>query len=146
MTEPPSLAGTPTEANLRAAFAREAANHLRLLHFARRADIEGWSEVAAALRDLAEGSTGHALGLLELLEEAGDPVTGEPIGGTDDNLRSALTSEDYEHAEMYPSAAGAAREEGLHEVAAWFELLGAAEAGHSRALRELRRRPAPGRS
>lgn len=142
----PSLAGSRTEANLRAAFAREAANHLRLLHFARRADIEGWSEIAAALRDLAEGSTGHALGLVEVLEEVGDPVSGEPIGATDDNLRSALATEDYEHAEMYPSAARTALEEGLPEVAAWFELLAAAEAGHSQALRELRRREARGRT
>ena len=141
----PPLAGTRTEANLRAAFAREAANHLRLLHFARRADIEGWSEVAAALRDLAEGSTGHALGLLELLEEVGDPVSGESMGSTDDNLRSALTTEDYEHLEMYPSAARVARAEGLHEVAAWFELLAAAEAGHGRALRRVRQTEAADR-
>jgi rubrerythrin len=140
----PALGGTRTEANLRAAFAREAANHLRLLHFARRADIEGWSEVAAALRDLAEGSTAHALGLLEVLEEVGDPVSGEPVGSTEDNLRSALATEDYEHAEMHPSSARVAREEGLHGVAAWFELLAAAEAGHSRALRRLGRREASG--
>jgi rubrerythrin len=131
------LHGTSTEANLRAAFAREAVNHLRLLHFARRADVEGRSEAAAALRDLAEGSTSHALGLLEVLEEVGDPVSGLPLGSTVDHLRSALATEEYEHREMYPGYARVARAEGLHEVAAWFDLLATAEAGHSRALRRF---------
>jgi len=131
------LRDSRTEAGLRAAFAREAANNRRLVHFARRADIEGWSEAAALLRDLAEGSTGHALGLLELLEEVGDPVSGAPLGSTDQNLRNALSTETYEHAEMYPQFAREAHEEGLHEVAAWFELLAAAEGGHVQALRRL---------
>ncbi len=128
------LSESRTEAGLRSAFAREAANNRRLLHFARRADIEGWSEVAAALRELAEGSTGHALGLLELLEETGDPVSGAPMGSTDENLRNALGTETYESVEMYPRYASVAREEGLTEVAAWFELLAAAESGHVRVL------------
>jgi rubrerythrin len=131
------LRGSRTEAALGTAFARESANNRRLLHFARRADIEGWSEAAAALRDLAEGSTGHALGLLELLEESGDPVSGAPLGSTEDNLRNALGTESYEHAEMFPEAARTAREEGLAGIAAWFELLATAEFGHVRALRAL---------
>jgi rubrerythrin len=132
-----ALHESATEAGLRSAFAREAANNRRLLHFARRADIEGWSEAAAVLRELAEGSTGHALGLLELLEETGDPVSGAPMGSTDENLRNALGTETYEHAEMFPRYARIAREEGLTEVAGWFELLAAAEAGHSLALRRV---------
>jgi rubrerythrin len=129
------LRDSRTEAALRTAFAREAAANRRLLHFARRADIEGWSEAAAVLRGLAEGSTGHALGLLELLEETGDPVSGAPMGNTDDNLRNVLGTETYEHAEMFPRYARIAREEGLVEVAGWFDLLAAAEGGHARALR-----------
>ena len=137
------LRDSRTEEGLRNAFAREAANNRRLLHFARRADIEGWSEAAAALRELAEGSTGHALGLLELLEETGDPVSGAPIGGTDENLRNALDTESYEHTEMFPRYARVAREEGLDEVAAWFDLLAVAEGGHTRALRGALGRSAP---
>lgn len=138
------LRDSRTEEGLRNAFAREAANNRRLLHFARRADIEGWSEAAAALRELAEGSTGHALALLELLEEIGDPVSGAPIGGTDENLRNALGTETYEQTEMFPRYARVAREEGLDEVAAWFDLLAAAEGGHARALRGALGRSASG--
>ena len=137
------LRDSRTEDGLRSAFAREAANNRRLLHFARRADIEGCSEAAAALRELAEGSTGHALGLLELLEETGDPVSGAPMGGTDLNLRNALGTESYEHTEMFPRYARVAREEGFPEVAAWFELLAAAEGGHSRVLRRALASPFP---
>jgi rubrerythrin len=129
------LRDSRTEAGLRTAFAREAAANRRLLHFARRADIEGWSDAAAVLRGLAEGSTGHALGLLELLEESGDPVSGAPMGSTDENLRNVLGTETYEHAEMFPRYARIAREEGLAEVAGWFDLLAAAEGGHARAVR-----------
>jgi rubrerythrin len=139
-----ALHDSRTEAGLRTAFAREAANNRRLLHFARRADVEGWSEAAAVLRELAEGSTGHALGLLELLEETGDPVSGAPMGSTDENLRNALGTETYEHAEMFPRYARIARDEGLTEVAGWFELLAAAEAGHSRALRRVTPSSEPG--
>jgi rubrerythrin len=139
-----ALRESQTEAGLRTAFAREAANNRRLLHFARRADVEGWSEAAAVLRELAEGSTGHALGLLELLEETGDPVSGAPMGSTDENLRNALGTETYEHAEMFPRYARIAREEGLTEVAGWFDLLAAAEAGHSRALRRVTTSTDPG--
>jgi rubrerythrin len=139
-----ALHDSRTEAGLRTAFAREAANNRRLLHFARRADVEGWSEAAAVLRALAEGSTGHALGLLELLEETGDPVSGAPMGSTDENLRNALGTETYEHAEMFPRYARIARDEGLTEVAGWFELLAAAEAGHIRALRRVTPSSEPG--
>jgi rubrerythrin len=138
------LRDSRTEAALRTAFAREAAANRRLLHFARRADIEGWSEAAAVLRGLAEGSTGHALGLLELLEETGDPVSGAPMGSTDENLRNVLGTETYEHAEMFPRYARIAREEGLAEVAGWFDLLAAAEGGHARALRRQMRPSGPG--
>jgi rubrerythrin len=138
------LRDSRTEAGLRTAFAREAAANRRLLHFARRADIEGWSEAAAMLRGLAEGSTGHALGLLELLEETGDPVSGAPMGSTDENLRNALGTETYEHAEMFPRYARIAREEGLAEVAGWFDLLAAAEGGHARALRRQMPPSGPG--
>ena len=66
------------------------------------------------------------------------------MGSTDENLRNALGTETYEHAEMFPRYARIAAEEGLAEVAAWFELLAAAEAGHSRALRQALRPSDPG--
>ncbi len=39
------------------------------------------------------GETGHATGHLHFLEHVGDPVTGEPIGNSVENLRSAVKGE-----------------------------------------------------
>lgn len=136
-----ALRGTKTEANLRAAFAREAQTSRRCLYFARRADIEGFAEIAGLLRDIAEGESGHAFGHLELLEEVGDPLTGSALGDTASNLRAAIAADLEEQEDLYPAFAEAARVDGLPEVADWFEMLAAAEAAHvarlSRALESL---------
>ena len=81
-----SLKGTKTEENLKAAFAGESQANRRYLYFAQKADVEGYNDVATVFRSTAEGETGHAHGHLEFLEETGDPATGQPIGGTPDNL------------------------------------------------------------
>ena len=82
-------------------------------------------------RSTAEGETGHAHGHLEFLAEVGDPVTGEPIGATADNLRSAIVGETYEYTDMYPGMARTAREEGFDEIATWLETLAKAERSHA---------------
>ena len=92
----PSLGGTKTHENLKHAFASESQANRRYLYFARQADIEGYPDVAGLFRDTAEGETGHAHGHLDFLKEVGDPVTGEPIGGTPMNLKAAIASETYE--------------------------------------------------
>jgi rubrerythrin len=126
-----ALAGSKTEANLREAFARESQANRRYLYFAQKADIEGYPDVAALFRSVAEGETGHAFGHLEWLAEVGDPTTGEPIGDTADNLRSAIAGETYESTEMYPDFAKTAREEGFEEIAEWLETLARAEKSHA---------------
>lgn len=126
-----ALAGSKTEANLREAFARESQANRRYLYFAQKADIEGYPDVAALFRSVAEGETGHAFGHLEWLAEVGDPATGEPIGDTADNLRSAIAGETYESTEMYPDFAKTAREEGFEEIAEWLETLARAEKSHA---------------
>lgn len=126
-----SLKGTRTEENLKAAFARESQVNRRYVYFARKADVEGYNDISAVFRSTAEGETGHALGHLEYLEETGDPVTGAPTGSTEDNLRAAVAGETYEYTEMYPAMAKTARDEGLHEIADWFETLARAERSHA---------------
>ena len=125
------LKGTQSEQNLKDAFARESQANRRYLYFARRADIEGYPEVGGLFRDISEAETGHAFGHLDFLKETGDPATGEPIGNTEANLKSALAGETYEYTEMYPSFARTARDEGLDELAEWFETLARAERSHA---------------
>jgi rubrerythrin len=126
-----ALAGTKTEDNLKAAFAGESQANRRYLYFAQKADVEGYNDVAVVFRSTAEGETGHAFGHLEFLSETGDPATGEPIGGTGDNLKAAIVGETHEYTDMYPGMARSARDEGFDEIADWFETLAKAEKSHA---------------
>jgi len=126
-----SLTGTKTHDNLKEAFAGESQANRRYLYFAQKADVEGYNDVAAVFRSTAEGETGHAHGHLDFLGEVGDPVTDEPIGDTEKNLKSAVAGETYEYTDMYPGMARTARDEGFDEVADWFETLAKAERSHA---------------
>jgi rubrerythrin len=127
----PSLKGTRTEQNLKDAFSGESQANRRYLYFAQKADVEGYNDIAAVFRSTAEGETGHAHGHLDYLREVGDPATGEPIGGTDLNLKAAIAGETHEYTDMYPGMARAARDEGFDEIADWFETLAKAERSHA---------------
>ena len=126
-----SLAGTKSHENLKHAFAGESQANRRYLYFARVADIEGYPDVGGLFRDTSEAETGHAFGHLDFLKEVGDPCTGVPIGTTAKNLKSAVEGETYEYTEMYPGFAKTARDEGLAELAEWFETLAKAEKSHA---------------
>ena len=131
-----TLDGTSTSANVREAFARETQSAARCLYFARRADVEGRADVAALLRAIAEGETGHAYGHLEFLEEAGDPLAG--AGDTRGNIDSAI-AEAESNAEAYTGYAAAARQDKLPDIADWFESVAAAEQAHASVLKKTRR-------
>ncbi|MGC9155070.1 MAG: rubrerythrin family protein [Ferrimicrobium sp.] len=125
------LKTSKTAENLKEAFAGESQANRRYLYFAQKADVEGYPDVAALFRSVAEGETGHAFGHFDFLAEVGDPVTGAKVGATEDNLRSAIEGETYEYTEMYPGFARTARDEGFVEVAEWFEVLARAEKSHA---------------
>jgi rubrerythrin len=126
-----NLKGTKSHKNLKEAFAGESQANRRYLYFARVADIEGYPDVGGLFRDTSEAETGHAFGHLDFLKEVGDPVTEVPIGTTEKNLKSAVEGETYEYTEMYPGFAKTARQEGLNELAEWFETLAKAEKSHA---------------
>jgi len=127
------IKGSKTEGNLKEAFAGESQANRRYLYFAQKADVEGYPDVAALFRSVAEGETGHAFGHFDFLAEGGvgDPATGEPVGPTADNLKSAIAGETYEYTEMYPGFSKTAREEGFVDVAEWLETLARAEKSHA---------------
>jgi rubrerythrin len=126
-----ALKGSRTEQCLKQAFAEEAQANRRYLYFANQADIEGLSDVAALFRSTADGETGHAHGHMDFLAQAGDPVTGLPIGTTALNLASAVAGETHESTDMYPGMAKTARDEGFDDIADWFETLAKAERSHA---------------
>ena len=125
------LNGSKTLDNLKEAFAGESQANRRYLYFAKVADVEGYPDVAGLFRDTADGETGHAHGHLDYIKVVGDPATGEPIGGTDKNLKAAVAGETFEYTDMYPAMAKTARDEGFSEIADWFETLAKAEKSHA---------------
>lgn len=127
----PDLKGSQTHDNLKEAFAGESQANRRYLYFARKADVEGYPDIAALFRSVGEGETGHAFGHFDYLAEVGDPVTDAPVGETADNLKSAIEGETYEYTEMYPGFAKVARDEGFDAIADWFETLARAEKSHA---------------
>ena len=81
------LKNTRTLENLKAGFAGESQANRRYLYFALKADEEGQQEIAQVFRSTADGETAHAFGHLKFLQVVGDPVTNEPIGTTEQNLK-----------------------------------------------------------
>jgi rubrerythrin len=125
------LKGSKTHENLKSAFAGESQANRRYLYFAKRADVEGYVDVANLFRETAEAETGHAHGHLDFLRSVGDPATGKPIGDSKRNLEAAVAGETYEYETMYPGFAKTARTEGFTEIADWFETLAKAERSHA---------------
>ena len=67
------LKGSKTQDNLKEAFAGESQANRRYLYFAEKADIEGYPDVAALFRSVAEGETGHAFGHFDFLARGRRP-------------------------------------------------------------------------
>jgi rubrerythrin len=82
-----------SESNLKDAFAGESQANRKYLAFARKAEQEGFSNVARLFRTAAEAETIHALGHLSAMGG---------IQATADNLRAAIEGETYEYSRMYP--------------------------------------------
>jgi len=109
---------------------------LRYLYFARIADIEGFPDVAQLFRDLAESGVCNAHGHLDFLKRIGDPDTDLPIGETDQNLIAAISSTTREQTGLYPLLAQTAANEGLLDIANWFETMTKTKKTHEAKLRK----------
>jgi rubrerythrin len=82
-----------TESNLKEAFAGESQANRKYLAFAKKAEQEGFTNVARLFRTAAEAETIHALAHFAAMDG---------ISSTADNLRAAVAGETYEYTEMYP--------------------------------------------
>ncbi len=108
--------------NLGEAFAGESQANRKYLAFARKAEKEGFANVARLFRTTAEAETIHALSHLEAMGG---------VGSTADNLRAAVQGETYEYTEMYPPMVELAEAEG-HRARRMFGYATKAEAVHAR--------------
>ncbi len=82
-----------TKENLKTAFAGESQANQKYRAFAKKAEQEGFVNIAKLFTTTAEAERIHAEGHLKALEG---------IGSTLENLQAAISGETYEFEEMYP--------------------------------------------
>ncbi len=91
-----------TEDNLKTAFAGESQANQKYNAFAKKAEKEGFPNVARLFSAAAQAEKIHAEGHLHSLDG---------IGSTKENLKAAIAGETYEYTEMYPPMLETANEE-----------------------------------
>jgi len=110
-----------TNDNLKEAFAGESQANQKYRAFAKKAEKDGFPNIARLFRTTAEAERIHAEGHLGSLEE---------IGSTADNLQGAIDGETYEYTEMYPPMLAQALEDG-HKAKRMFAFAVGAEEVHA---------------
>ncbi|MGA2657561.1 MAG: rubrerythrin family protein [Verrucomicrobiota bacterium] len=108
--------------NLKEAFAGESQASQKYLAFARKAEKDGFGNIAGLFRTAAEAERIHAEGHLGALDG---------IGSTAENLAVAIAGETYEYTKMYPPMLEQAKAEG-HKAKRMFDYASKAEAVHAR--------------
>jgi rubrerythrin len=109
--------------NLVDLFAREAQTLVRYWRFASTARHEGFHTAATLFDRLAQNQVTLVEGHLDFLRNIGDPLSGKPLGPTQDNLQAALAAETESATALYPSVARVAATEGFASLASWFQTM-----------------------
>jgi rubrerythrin len=125
-----------TEKNLEEAFAGESQANRKYLAFAKKAEQEGYKQVAKLFRAAAEAETIHAHNHLRILGG---------IKSTKENLESAINGETYEFEKMYPQMIEDAKNEGNKSALQSFQYANEVEKIHAdfykKALENLGKNP-----
>ncbi len=111
-----------TEANLKEAFAGESQANRKYVAFARKAERDGFPNIARLFRTTAEAETIHAEGHLASMGG---------VGSTPNNLKAAIDGETYEYATMYPPMLDQAKADN-HPAKRMFGYAVKAEAVHAK--------------
>lgn len=109
--------------NVQRAFAGESQANRKYLFFAARADEEGNAQVARLFRAAADAETVHARNHFGVMKG---------VQATPENLKAAISGENYEFTQMYPGFIKQAREEGAKEAEDSFDLANKVEKVHHR--------------
>ena len=110
-----------TTENLKAAFAGESQANRTYLAFAKKADADGYKQIAKLFRAAAEAETVHAHAHLRVMGT---------VKGTAENLQHAIDGEGYEFYEMYPKFVQEAKADGNKAAVMSFEYALAVEKIH----------------
>ncbi|MDI6745062.1 MAG: rubrerythrin family protein [Thermodesulfovibrionales bacterium] len=125
-----------TEKNLQDAFAGESQANRKYLAFAKKAEEEGYKQIAKLFRAAAEAETVHAH---NHLKELGG------IKSTMENIEAAINGETYEFQKMYPQMIKDAKTEGNEPALRSFNFANEVEKIHAdlykKALEDIGRNP-----
>lgn len=124
-----------TNQNLMDAFAGESQANRKYLAFARKAEKDGFKNVARIFKAIAEAETIHALKHFEIAGKIGDTLA---------NLESAAQGEQYEFSTMYPEFIDTAKQEDSKKALQSFEYANAAEKVHGGIFKDLKEKVASG--
>ena len=116
-----------TEKNLKEAFAGESQANRKYLAFAKKAEDEGFKQIAMLFRAAAEAETVHAH---NHLRELGG------IKSTKENLEEAINGESYEFQKMYPQMIKDAEAEGIKGALRSFNFANEVEKIHAELYRK----------
>lgn len=111
-----------THDNLKEAFAGESQASQKYRSFAKKAEQEGFPNVARLFRTASEAERIHAEGHFNAMDG---------VGSTVENLQKAIDGETYEYTTMYPPMLEQAEAEG-HKAKRMFTYAPKAEAVHAR--------------
>jgi rubrerythrin len=114
--------GNNAEESLREAFAGESQANRRYLAFAKKAEEEGYQQVAKLFRAAAEAETVHAHNHLRVLKG---------IRTTKENIQEAIGGETHEFKKMYPEMMGQAKTEKNNEAYQTFHYANSVEKIHA---------------
>jgi rubrerythrin len=113
--------------NLKTAFAGESQANRKYLAFAKKADSEGFPQIARLFRAAAAAETVHALSHFRAMDG---------VKNTAENLEAAIGGENYEVVSMYPPMLAEAEAEGDKRAAASFKYALAVEKIHEALYRK----------
>jgi len=111
-----------TEEHLKEAFAGESQANRKYLAFAKKADEEGFPQIAKLFRAAAHAETVHALSHLKTLGG---------IKSTRENLQAAIEGETYEFTSMYPEFIADAEKEESKKALTGFKWANEVEQVHA---------------
>ena len=143
--KPAATAKKTTLDNLQAAFNGESNANAMYTAFAKKADEEGYGQVASLFRAAALAEEIHAKNHAEVIKKLGGTpkadVKAPEVKTTKENLEAALKGESYERDTMYPEFLKQAREENNKEAVRTFNFAKTVEAEHAKfyaeALKDL---------
>jgi rubrerythrin len=132
---------TQTINNLNAAIEGEANASHRYSLFARKADEEGYAQVAKLFRAAARAESIHRRNHEKVLRDLGVEPTapklqGVKVGTTRENLEAPIKGESQEQGEMYPAMVKQARRDAVPEAVTSFTYALSTEAEHAQLFRD----------